>query len=318
MISIYSASCQVYGQPKRYEFEKGLMGSPFRLLFYASDDSLASEAARQAFKRIESLNEILSDYRDGSEINRLSAQSGSGKWVAVSDDLYNVLSISKKISRKTRGTFDITVGPAVQLWRRAMRRNVFPTQSEIEKSRKATGFRFIKLRPRTKSVRLVRPGMRLDAGGIGKGYAADEAVRTLQEMGIRAVLVDAGGDLTLAAPPPGREGWEVEINSGQSADSVALVHLTNVGVATSGDNYRYLEHEGIRYSHILDPKTGIGLLHHVRTTVIAPNGTYADALATAFSVAGGERSKRIMRRFAGIRVWLLEIKDNRITSWSTL
>lgn len=271
-----------------------------------------------AFARIETLNEILSDYRDGSEINRLSAQSGTGQWIRVSDDLYKVLSISKEISRKTRGTFDVTVGPVVQLWRRAMRRNIFPAQNEIEKARKAVGYRFVKLKPRTKSIRLVRAGMRLDVGGIGKGYAADEAVRVVQKLGIQAALIDAGGDLTLAGVPPGREGWEVEINSGTSMDSVALVHLTDAGVATSGATYRYLEHEGIQYSHIVDPKTGIGLRYHVRTTVIAPNGTDADALATAFSVAGSRRSKRILRRFPGVQVWLLETKGTRIMSWNTI
>ena len=316
-IAIYFPS-QVHGQEKHYEFEKGLMGSPFRIVVYSSSDSLAQRVAQNAFSRIETLNEILSDYRDGSEINRLSAQSGTGKWIRVSDDLYKVLSVSKKISRKTRGTFDITVGPVVQLWRRAMRRNVFPTQSEIEKARRAVGYRFVKLRPRNKSVRLVRPAMRLDVGGIGKGYAADEAVRVVQKLGIKAVLIDAGGDLTLAGVPPGRQGWDVEINSGTSADSTALVLLTDAGVATSGDNYRYLEHDGERYSHIVDPKTGIGLRYHVRTTVIAPTGTYADALATAISVAGSKRSKRIVRRFSGVQVWLLENKENKTTSWKTL
>jgi len=306
----------VYGQEKRYEFEKGLMGSPFRLVFYATNDSLANQAARQAFLRVENLNDVLSDYRDGSEINRLSAQSGSRKWVRVSDDLYKVLSISKKISRKTRGTFDITVGPVVQLWRRAMRRNLFPTESD--KARKAVGYRLIKLQPRTKSVRLVRAHMRLDVGGIGKGYAADEAIRVIRELGISTILIDAGGDITMVGSPPDRQGWDVEINSGNSADSLAIVHLVDVGVATSGATYRFLEHEGVRYSHIVNPKTGVGLRYHVRTTVVAPNGTYADALATAFSVAGIKKGKRIIRRFPGVKVWLLETQGGQITSWNTL
>jgi FAD:protein FMN transferase len=308
----------VYGQEKRYEFEKGLMGSPFRLVVYTISDSLAQQVASLAFARIENLNEILSDYRDGSEINRLSAQSGSNKWVTVSEDLYKVLSTSKKISRKTRGTFDITIGPEIQLWRRALRRNIFPTQNEIEKARRSVGYRFIKLRPRTQSVRLVRPNMRLDVGGIGKGYAADEAVQVMVAQGIKSALIDAGGDITTLGSPPGRQGWEVEVNSGKTAGSTAIMRLSNAGIATSGATYRFLEHEGIRYSHIVNPKTGIGLRHHVRTTVIAPNGTYADALATAFSVAGIERSKRIIRRFRNVQVWLLESQGSQATSWNTL
>ncbi len=308
----------VFAQGKRYEFEKGLMGSPFRLVFYAEGDSLAQVASAQAFGRIEALNEILSDYRDGSEINRLSAQSGLGKWVPVSEELYRMIELSKKISRKTSGAFDITVGPVVQLWRRAMRRRIFPTNDEIEEARRAVGYRYIKLRPRNKSVKLTQPHMRLDVGGIGKGYAADEAVRVLNRFGIRSILVDAGGDLTLADPPPGKPGWEVEVSSGTLSDSTAVLLLSRVGIATSGATYRYLEHNGVRYSHIVNPKTGVGLRYHVRTTVMAPNGTLADALATAYSVAGIEGAKRITSKFQNVKVWLLETKGTKVKSWNTL
>jgi thiamine biosynthesis lipoprotein len=317
-IVLFYFSTPVFGQQKRYEFQKGLMGSPFRLVFYAADDSLAACAARQAFGRIEYLNEVLSDYRDGSEINRLSAQSGSGKWILVSDELFEILAISQKLSKQTYGTFDSSVGPAVQLWRRAMRRNTFPTDKEINEVRKRIGYQYIQLHSRTKSIRLGRPKMRLDVGGIGKGYAADEAVEVLRGLGISSILIDAGGDLTLADPPPGSQGWRVEVTSGTEQDSVATLVLANVGVATSGATYRYLEHDGQRYSHIVNPKTGIGLQFHVRTTVVAANGAQADALATALSVVGIQKAKKISRKFRGIQVWLLETKDGKMTSWNTL
>ncbi len=309
---------EIFAQEKRYEFEKGLMGSPFRLVFYTTSDTLAQRAALLAFGRIEALNEVLSDYRDGSEINRLSAQSGSGKWVPVSDDLYRAISLSKDVSQRTSGAFDITIGPVVQLWRRALRRNVFPSPDVVAESRQAVGYRYMKLRPQGQKVKLTQPGMRLDVGGIGKGYAADEAVAVLKKLGINAVLVDAGGDLTLAEPPPGKPGWEVEITSGLPADSTTTLLLSNVGIATSGATYRYLEHEGVRYSHIVNPQTGVGLRYHVRTTVIAPNGTLADALATAFSVAGIEDSKRIVENFPNVKVWLLEMNNGSVKSWNTL
>lgn len=308
----------VFAQQKRYEFQRGLMGSPFRLVFYTISDSLANSAAGQVFGRIEKLNEILSDYRDGSEINRLSAQSGSGKWIAVSDDLFEVIRISRKLGKKTAGAFDITIGPVVQLWRRAMRRNRFPEEKEIAKARQAVGYRNIRLRPGKHTVRLTHPHMRLDVGGIGKGYAADEAVALFKKLGITSVLVDAGGDLTLAESPPGKEGWEVEVTSGTQSDSTIRLLLSNVGIATSGATYRYLEHNGVRYSHIVNPATGVGLRHHVRTTVIAPNGTLADALATAFSVEGIDGAMKIERRFPQIKVWLLETKQGEVKSWNTL
>ncbi|GAB3180309.1 FAD:protein FMN transferase [Telluribacter humicola] len=294
------------------------MGSQFRLIFYAPDSSTAQRAASQAFGRIEELNNILSDYRDGSEINRLSARSGTGEWVGVSPELFDVISASRQISQRTGGAFDITVGPVVQLWRRAMRRSYFPEQEAIRQARQSVGYRYIKLDAPQRKVLLLRKGMRLDVGGIGKGYAADEAVRVLREMGINSVLVDAGGDLTLGDPPPGQSGWRVEVSSGTNADSVQTLELSNVGIATSGASYRYLEHQGKRYSHIVDPRTGVGLLHHVRTTIIAPNGTLADALATALSVAGIDRGKKLLKRFPNVQVWLLETKGDRIRSWNTL
>ncbi|MBU1820268.1 MAG: FAD:protein FMN transferase, partial [Bacteroidetes bacterium] len=172
--------------------------------------------------------------------------------------------------------------------------------------------------PQGQKVKLTQPGMRLDVGGIGKGYAADAAVAVLKKLGINAVLLDAGGDLTLADPPPGKAGWEVEVTSGLPHDSTTTLLLSNVGIATSGATYRYLEHEGVRYSHIVNPQTGVGLRYHVRTTVIAPNGTLADALATAFSVAGIEDSKRIVENFPNVKVWLLEMNNGSVKSWNTL
>ncbi|HEV7349332.1 FAD:protein FMN transferase [Telluribacter sp.] len=317
LILIYLPA-QVFAQPVRYEFARGLMGSQFRLILYAPDSTTAHQAANRAFERIEALNEILSDYRDGSEINRLSARSGTGEWVAVSPELFDILSISKKISRQTGGTFDVTVGPVVQLWRRAMRRQYFPEKEAIQKARRSVGYRYIELDPGERKVRLKRKGMRLDVGGIGKGYAADEAVRVLRERGITSVLLDAGGDLTLGDPPPGEPGWKVEISSGIKADSVLTLELANTGIATSGASYRFLEHQGQRYSHIVDPHTGVGLRYHVRTTVLAPTGTLADALATALSVAGIRRGKRLLKQFPEVQVWLLETKGRSVRSWNTL
>ncbi len=317
LIIIYLPA-QVFAQGGRYEYARGLMGSQFRLILYAPDSATAHRAANRAFARIEELNEIMSDYRDGSEINRLSAGSGSGEWVTVSPELFDILSVSKDISQRTGGAFDVTVGPVVQLWRRAMRRSYFPEKEDIRQARRSVGYRYIKVDAQERKVLLERKAMRLDVGGIGKGYAADEAVRVLRELGIHSVLVDAGGDLTLGDAPPGQKGWRVEVSSGTTADSVQTLELANAGVATSGASYRYLEHQGKRYSHIVDPRTGVGLLHHVRTTVIAPNGTLADALATALSVAGTSRGKRLLKRFPNVQVWLLETKGDRIRSWNTL
>ncbi len=306
----------VSAQEKRYVYEKGLMGSPFKLVFYAVNDSLAYVAAMNAFKRVEELNEIMSDYRDGSEINRLSASSGSGSWVPVSRELFDILAISKDISAKTHGVFDVTLGPVVQLWRHATRKGIFPDAKEIKEALSKTGYRKMKLNASKHAVLLKKRGMRLDIGGLGKGYAAEEAIRVLEGYGIRSAMMDAGGKIVLTNSPPGTTGWKINISNG--SDSLETMELSNTSLATSGPTYRFMEHNGVRYSHIVDPKTGIGLLFHVRTTVISPDGTVADALATAFSVAGIAKSKNYIKRFPGSKVWLVEKAGEQILNWNTL
>jgi thiamine biosynthesis lipoprotein len=308
----------LFAQGQRYEFQKPLMGSPFKLVFYAPTDSIANRAAEHAFKRIEQLDNSMSDYKDGSEINELSATSGTNTWLKVSPELFDIINKSKAISSKTGGNFDITIGPAVQLWRRAMRRNTFPEKAELDALAGKIGYRRIRLNTRGKKVKLTQSGMRLDLGGIGKGYAADEALKVLRSHKISSAFVDAGGDLALADAPPGTNGWKIAINSGTSQDSASTVELANVGIATSGANFRFLEHDGKTYSHIVNPKTGVGLTTHIRTTVIAPNGTLADALATAFSVAGIKEGKKLLKKFPGTKVWLLETTNGKATSWKVL
>jgi thiamine biosynthesis lipoprotein len=310
--SFNSAQCQ----EKRYSFEKGMMGSPFKLVFYASNDSIAHLAAEKAFHRVEVLNEIMSDYRDGSEINRLSATSGSGKWVSVSQELFDILAVSKDISLKTDGVFDVTLGPVVQMWRHATRKSIFPTRQEIDLALSKTGIKKMELDPAEKKVCLKQKGMRLDIGGLGKGFAAEEAIKILQGYGISSAMMDAGGKIVLTNPPPGSKGWQINISNGN--DSLKTLSLSNVSLATSGPTYRFMEYNGVRYSHIVDPKTGIGLLFHVRTTVVAPDGAVSDALATAFSVAGIKKSKSYARRFPGCRVWLVEQQEGKLAEWNTL
>jgi len=314
---VSSIAGKVAGQTQRYSYEKGMMGSPFVLTFYAANDVLAKKAADSTFKRIQQLNDSLSDYRDGSEINKLSASSGSGRWISVSKDLFNILYIAQDFSKKTGGSFDVTLGPVVQVWRRAVRKGYLPEKNEIGSAMQKTGYSKIKLNRKAQSVLLTQKGMRLDIGGLGKGFAADEAIKVMKSFGITSALIDAGGKLAITDPPPFSKGWKIKISSG--SDSLGTIELANVGVATSGPTYRYLEFEGKKYSHIVDPKTGIGLQYHVRTTVISPNATDADVLATAFSVTGIQWGKKYLRKsFKDSKVWLVETKNGTETSWNTI
>lgn len=293
---------------QRYEYEHRQMGTRFRLTFYAGGDSVAARAAAAARARIDTLNARLSDYRLDSELSRLSAQAGSGQAVPVGDDLWWVLSHAREMAIASGGAFDISVGPLSKLWRRAFRRQTFPEWDRLDGARRAVGYRWIEYRPEQQAVNLRRPGMRLDAGGIAKGFAVDEAMAALRAHGIDRALIDGGGDLLAAEAPPGTEGWRISLKTagpdGVLRDSVLL--LRRSALATSGDTYRYLEWEGRRYSHIIDPRSGLGVRHRALVSVRCPSCTTADALASAISVIGPAGEWRaLLQRYPACRARLL-------------
>lgn len=283
---------------QRYSFTHPQMGTYFNLVFYASDARLANDLAAGAFQRIDSLNAHLSDYAPDSELNQLSATAGTGQKVPVRPDLWTVLRAAQKVSRKSQGAFDATAGATTRLWRRAFRHQEFPDTALIEAARKRTGYRAVHFFPFSRKISLQQVGARLDLGGIAKGYAVDEVFKMLKREGIRRALVDGGGDVMAGAPPPGESGWRIACKllnpQGMLVDSILV--LSRKAVATSGDTYRYLEWQGIRYSHIIDPQTGYGVTHRCLATVLAPTCMYADAWATAISVIGPGKELPKVRR----------------------
>ncbi len=272
------------------------MGMPFRIVLYAPNPAAAQAAAKAAFNRIAALNALLSDYEDDSELSKLSRTAGTGRFVPLSQDLWRVLTRAQAIARRSDGAFDVTVGPCVQLWRRARRQRALPEPTRLADARKAVGYKHLTLDPRTRSARLHAPGMRLDLGGIAKGYALDEALAVLRTRGLSSALVAAGGDLVVGNPPPGKKGWRIEVAplDAPGAPPARHVLLRNQALATSGDLYQRVEIDGRRYSHIVDPHTGIGLTDHALVTVIADDGMTADALATAVSVLGPASGFRLV------------------------
>lgn len=277
---------------ERFERSAPSMGTEFRIVLYAPGEEVASRAFEAAFARIEALDARLSDYRPDSELSRLSGRSSDSVPTApvpISPELWCLLERSARLSHETGGAFDVTVGPFVRLWRRAARQEELPTQEQLERAARSVGFRHVELDPDTRSVRLLAPDMRLDLGGIAKGYALDEALRVLAEHGLDAALVDGGGDIAVGEAPPGEPGWKLALQGAGQGVATSLLVLEHGAVATSGDAYRYIEVNGVRYSHIVDPSTGLGLTHRVTVSVVAPDATTADACASAANVMGPER-----------------------------
>ena len=279
----------------RFEFSQPHMGTRFKIILYAPDAAVAARTADEAFERIARLDDTMSDYRSGSELMSLCHKAG-GPPIAVSEDLFRVLSHSQELAKQTGGAFDITAGPVIHLWRRARRRRELPEKKELAQARRLVGTKYLRLDAKARTVQLLKSGMMLDLGGIAKGYAADEALKALAQHGISRALVAAGGDIAVGAPPD-QPGWRIGIAPLESPDKPPTRYLLlhDAGVSTSGDAEQHVEIGGKRYSHIIDPRTGRALVGHSSVTVVAPNATASDGLATALSVLGPKRGLALVR-----------------------
>lgn len=270
---------------ERFEAVEAHMGTLVRITIYAPD----AAALPAAFARIRDLDGKLSDYKPDSELNQL-CRTGHDRPVRVSADLFRVLEVAQKLAVRTGGAFDVTVGPVTHMWRRGRT----PDRETLARC----GYRNLVLNRTRRTVFLKLAGMQLDLGGIAKGYAADEAMAALRARGVTCALVAVSGDIVAGDPPPGVPAWRVGVQPGSGE-----LLLRNAAVSTSGDTEQFLETGGVRYSHIIDPKTGLGLTTHIAVTVVARHGIDADALATAISVLGPERGRALLsKRFRKLLV----------------
>jgi thiamine biosynthesis lipoprotein len=303
LLVLLSGGCALRGAAlRRFEFRQLHMGVETRITLYAPDAATAAQAARSAFGRIAVLDSLLSDYRPDSELTRLSARAG-GPPVRVSEELFSVLSRARELARLSGDAFDVTAGPLVRLWRGARRSGVLPTPAERAEALARTGWRHLRLDSASRTARLAVPGMQLDLGGIAKGYAADEGISTLRAHGVHRALIEMGGDVVAGGPPPGTRGWRVRVADARGAPRA--LRLAHAAVSTSGDTEQFVEIGGVRYSHVVDPATGVGLTTRAAATVVAADGITADALSTLLTVLGPERGPAFLAaHFPGVRGWV--------------
>jgi thiamine biosynthesis lipoprotein len=276
---------------QRHEYVQLLMGVEVRLAVYAPDEPAARNACKAAFERVAELEDIMSDYQNDSELMRLCARAGQGPQ-AVSPELFEVLQYAQTVSRASDGAFDVTVGPYVRLWRQARKTGALPPASALAAARPRVGWKLLHLDGEHRTADLTVPGMQLDLGGIAKGYAGDQAIGVLRQHGIASALFEAGGDIVVSDPPPGSDGWTIELEG-----LPRTVHLANAAVSTSGDEFQHVVIGGVRYSHVIDPRTGMALTQPYATTVIAPRGITSDSVSTAAGVLGPGAGDALIRRF---------------------
>jgi thiamine biosynthesis lipoprotein len=282
-------------QVKRFSFSAPKMGSPFNLILYHSDSAEAKKIAAGCFSLVDSFVNIFSDYIDSSELNRLTASAGKNIYFPLSPALYDILTKSENAWHRSHGAFDITIGPLVSIWRKSRREKKFPDADSIRTIKKFIGFNNLIIDHEHRTALCKKAGMKLDLGGIAQGYIAQQVINRLRSLSIRIALVDVSGDIAMGDPPPTKDGWTIGVNLPENAVELQekKLVLKNCTVSTSGDVYQYIEHNGKRYSHIVDPKTGYGVTSQRNVTVIASDATLADWLSTACSILSIKKSKRL-------------------------
>jgi FAD:protein FMN transferase len=285
------------GRLERFDRSEVHMATVVKVVVYASSKAAATAGIDAAFNRVKDLNDLLSDYVEESELNRL-CRSPSGMPVRLSRELFDVLDRSEFWRRESDGGFDVTAGPMIRLWRQARKTKRLPSPKQIADAMTLLGGDKIALDPKARTAVLSTPGMRIDLGGIAKGYVGDEILKVLAKQGLNRAMVVLGGDVVLGDPPPNAKGWTVAIaelvkdRETFSLKRTGLV-LANCAASTSGDASQFSVIDGKRYSHIVDPRTGQAQVGRRQTTIVAKKGLDADALATAATVLGPELGAKL-------------------------
>ncbi len=268
----------------RFTFTELAMGCEVRIELIAASEVSAVELARGAFERVRAIDETLSDYSTSSEVTRLSREATVETRVSL--DLAAVLRDSLRVSRATNGAFDVSTGALSHMWRSARATRTLPTQAELARALDHCGYASVQFDEGSRTLQWLRPGIRLDFGGIGKGYAAQAAVEYLRSKGAPCSLCAIAGDIACGEAPPGRSGWSIELSHDLEGAPSRRLTLRNQSVSTSGDAWQFIEVNGVRSSHIYDPRTGHALTQRIGATVVSRHGAIADAIATALCVDG--------------------------------
>ncbi|MEM9346280.1 MAG: FAD:protein FMN transferase [Planctomycetota bacterium] len=291
----------------RYTFERKLMGTGCVITVYADNAKEASASSNAAFDEMDRLVSVMSDYiqhHPESELLQLAQHSSEDPEEArhVSDDLWAVLARSAEVHDATGGAFDITAKPFTNMWRTSRERRELPPKAAIDRMRPFVGMEHLVLDKDKQTARLAKQGAWLDLGGIAKGYIADRALGVLKQRGLTMAQVQAGGDMALGDPPPGLEGWPINVADFPTAEGergLAFWHA-NGGVSVSGDAFRFIEIEGVRYSHVIDPRTGLGVTGSRYCCVKGPSAFATDAAATVGCILDQQAFEKAMGKLSEI------------------
>ena len=282
------------------------MGTLVEVKVVSNDPNVAFEAIERAFERMREIEDLMTAKRPGSLVDRIG-QDAVQRAIKIPDELFAVIETCQRYAMLTQGAFDISVGPLTRLWLfdRPMER--IPKREDVRNALKFVGFQGIHLDKSTVSIKLERKGMGLDLGGGAKGYAVDEAVNKLKELGIKAGIVNAGGDLKVFGIKPGGMPWNVGIQDPQHSDRImGSIMLTDTALVTSGDYERFIIYEGIKYHHIIDPTTGWPARGCKSVSIEYHRAFDADILSTAIFVLGPEKGMAMLESLPGVEGMIMD------------
>ena len=262
-----------------------LMGSDFEFLISAIDKKESEILLDECVEEVQRLENLLTEFRPDSETSQINAAAGK-KWTTVSSEVFDLLIRCKQLSKLTQGAFDITGVALRGLYNFKGESFSFPTSESIKKRLKQVGYQHIELQ-KPNQVKLAKKGMRIGFGAIGKGNAAESVKQKMKARGVSAGAINASGDLCVWGQRPDGQSWKIGIAKPDHPNEILIwLTLNDSSIATSGDYIQFFEYQGKRFSHNLNPKTGLPILGIKSVSVISPNAELSDALATAVFVLG--------------------------------
>lgn len=291
------------------------MGNHFELSVVAHQQDWALERIEAAVSEIQRIERLLTTFDPNSETNLINAQAGIAP-VRVSQETYNIIARSIRISAVTQGAFDITYGSVdKKLWNFDTSMDELPDPVTAKKMVRLINYRNIILNPQESSVFLKEVGMRIGFGGIGKGYAAERAKEVMKKMGVQSGVVNASGDLTAWGLQPNGKPWTIGIvNPNQAHQIFSYLDITDLALATSGNYEKYVMIGGKRYSHTINPRTGLPVTGIKSVTIICPNAEVADAMATPVMIMGIQAGLHLINQMKDIEAIVIDDEDRIYSS----
>ena len=303
------AACTPTASPEPVSDGRYLMGTVLEVTLYGGSRELLEEL----FASVDRLEQQVSSHRPDSEISRLSAAAGAGP-APVSPEVARLLETSAGYARLTHGAFDVTVGPLVELWTEAGIRGSRPTAAELAAARARVGARHLRTDRDAGTAELRVAGMKLDLGGVAKGTATDLMARRLAQAGVAAALIDFGGSsLHALGAPPGEAGWNVLLRDG-AGGFAGTATLRDQALSLSSSLGQSVEIDGVRYGHVLDPRSGKPLRERRLAAVVAPSGELAEALTKALLVLDPAESFALIESLDGVEALLVDEDGRRSTT----